>query len=85
MVAAMIDDTFEPLVIMSTDGKFVVLTLDLNVFYIKGAKPGHFECEARVIRLGKTIAFLEADLFDVDGDVVARATTICRVMPIPKR
>jgi acyl-coenzyme A thioesterase PaaI-like protein len=33
-----------------------------------------------VVRLGRTIAFTEAELFDEAGDIVARATFSNRVM-----
>jgi acyl-coenzyme A thioesterase PaaI-like protein len=32
------------------------------------------------VNIGKTIAFNEAELFDEDGDLIARGTFTCRVM-----
>ncbi|MEH6558823.1 MAG: PaaI family thioesterase [Oceanicoccus sp.] len=83
MLAAMIDDTFGPLIILTSDGCNGMLTLDLNVSYLAPGKPGHFECEARIIRKGRTIGFLEAELFGGDGELVARSTSTCRIVPMP--
>ena len=47
---------------------------------MKAARPGRFVGKGRVISLGKTIAFTEAELFDEAGDLVARATFTNRVM-----
>jgi acyl-coenzyme A thioesterase PaaI-like protein len=32
------------------------------------------------VNIGRTIAFTEAELFDKDGDLVARGTFTCRIM-----
>jgi acyl-coenzyme A thioesterase PaaI-like protein len=47
---------------------------------LKAARPGKFVGKGRVIRLGRNIAFTEAELFDEAGDLVARATFSNRVM-----
>lgn len=47
---------------------------------MKAARAGRFVGKGRVVSLGKTIAFTEAELFDEDGDLVARATFTNRVM-----
>jgi acyl-coenzyme A thioesterase PaaI-like protein len=40
--------------------------------------------EGRVIRLGKTVAFLEAELFDGENNLVARASASARVVDTQK-
>ena len=51
------------------------MTIDFNISFIKAARSGSFIGKGRLISLGKTIAFTEAELFDDGGDLVARATS----------
>jgi uncharacterized protein (TIGR00369 family) len=79
-LAAMLDDTQGPAVFGMTHGEAYAPTIDFNISFLKAARPGQFIGKGRVIRLGKNIAFTEAELFDEDGDLVARATFSNRVM-----
>lgn len=79
-VAAMLDDTVGPSVFAMTDGAVYAPTIDLNVSFIQPARPGAFVGKGRVVNLGRTIVFLEGELFDRDGNLVARATSTARAM-----
>lgn len=74
-VAAMLDDTMGPALIAMTDGKMIPSSIDLNISFIRPVKPGRVIARGRVIRLGKSVAFLEAELFDTEGKLLARATS----------
>lgn len=84
MLAAMLDEVFAPLVIIDSKHTRAMVTLDLNVTYIAAAKPGLFECEGRIVRVGSSVGFLEAELFDQDGILVARASTTCKMLDMQK-
>ena len=79
-LAAMLDDTQGPALFAMTDGAVYAPTIGFNIAFIKAAKPGAFVGKGRVVNLGKTIAFTEAELFDEAGDLVARATFSSRAM-----
>jgi uncharacterized protein (TIGR00369 family) len=79
-LAAMLDDTQGPALFGHTHGAAYAPTIDFNISFLKEARPGNFIARGRVIRLGRTIAFTEAELFDEAGDMVARATFSNRVM-----
>jgi uncharacterized protein (TIGR00369 family) len=79
-LAAMLDDTQGPALFGHTHGEAYAPTIDFNISFVKAARPGQFIGKGRVIRLGKNIAFTEAELFDEAGDLVARATFSNRVM-----
>jgi len=79
-LAAMLDDTQGPALFAMTDGKVYAPTIDFNIAFIKAARPGAFIGKGRVISLGKTIVFTEAELFDEQGDLVSRATFSSRAM-----
>jgi uncharacterized protein (TIGR00369 family) len=83
-LAAMLDDTMGPAALMASDGEAYTVSVDMNVSFLKAAKPGTLVGEGRVIQRGKTIAFLEAALYDAEGDVVARATSTARLVSIAK-
>ena len=79
-LAAMLDDTQGPALFAMTDGHVYAPTVGFNISFIKAARPGRFVGKGRVISLGKTIAFTEAELFDESGELVARATFSSRAM-----
>ncbi|HYI64924.1 MAG TPA: PaaI family thioesterase [Allosphingosinicella sp.] len=79
-LAAMLDDTQGPALFAMTDGRVYAPTIGFSISFIKAARPGRFVGKGRVVSLGKTIAFTEAELFDEDGELVARATFSSRAM-----
>ena len=80
ILAAMLDDTQGPALFGHTHGEIYAPTIDFHISFVKPARPGAFVGKGRVVNLGKTIALTEAELFDADGDLVARGTFTCRVM-----
>ena len=78
-VAAMLDDTMGPALVSMTDGACVPSSLDMNVSFLRPVKPGRVIGKGRVVKLGKSLAFLEAELFDEAGELLARATSTARV------
>jgi uncharacterized protein (TIGR00369 family) len=83
-VAAMLDDTMGPAVMLATEGRLYTVTLNLSVQFVAPARAGRFTGEGRIVNLGKTIAFLEAKLFDAAGVLVATATSSARLVPVEK-
>jgi uncharacterized protein (TIGR00369 family) len=75
IVAAMLDDTMGPALFSMTGGKVVASSVDLNVSFIRPVQPGRVLARGRVISKGRAIAFLEAELFDTEGKLLARATS----------
>ncbi len=48
-------------------------TVDMNASFLAGARPGdRIVVEGRVLRLGKTIAFGEAEARSKDGELIAK-------------
>ena len=80
-VAAMLDDTLGPPVLVKTAGSHYCATIDLHVSFLAPARPGRLIGEGRIVKLGKTIAFLEGELVDAEGVIVAKATASARVVP----
>lgn len=83
-LAAMLDDTMGPAVFAATNGALYTATIDMNVSYLRPAKVGPLFGEGQVVRLGKTVAFVEGRLLDNEGAVVARATSSARLVATGK-
>lgn len=49
-------------------------TIELKTSYLKGGAPGFYRAVGRVVRLGKSIAFADADLFDAHEELVGCAS-----------
>ena len=81
-VAAMLDDVMGPALIVLTDGTEAPVTIDMNVTFIRPTLPGRVIGIGRVISKTKTMAFLEAELFDADNRLLARATSSARIVPV---
>jgi len=80
VVAAMLDDTHGPALFAHVDGKVFPVTIDCNISFIKAAKFGSFVGKGRLVSMGKTIAFTEAELFDQGGELIARGTFTSRLV-----
>jgi uncharacterized protein (TIGR00369 family) len=74
-LSAMLDDTMGPAVLLKSAGTFYPSSIDMNVSFLAAAKPGPLVCEAEVLRLGKTVGFVEGRLMDEDGRLLVRATS----------
>ena len=83
IIGAMLDDTHGPALFAMTEGRIYPVTVDYHVSFIKAARFGHFTGRGRVVSMGKTIAFTEAELFDEEGELVARGSFTSRLVPGP--
>jgi len=80
ILGAMLDDTHGPALFGMTDGAIYPVTIDYHISFIKAARMGHFVGKGRVVSMGKTIAFTEAELFDEAGALVARGSFTSRLV-----
>jgi uncharacterized protein (TIGR00369 family) len=74
ILAAMLDDTLGPALVATLEATEWAPTIDLQVQFLRPAKPGELRGHGRVVRRGKGIAFLAGELRNADGDLVATAT-----------
>lgn len=80
-LAAMLDDTMGPVVLMKSGGALYPSSIDMNISFLAAAKPGPLVCEAEVLRLGRTVGFVEGRLMDTEGRLLARATSSVMLVP----
>src|SRR5262249_15838094 len=81
ILAAMLDDTHGPALFAQLDGAMFPVTIDCAISFVRAAHFGKFVGKGRVVSCGKTIAFTEAELFDENGEMVARGTFTSRLGP----
>lgn len=58
-----------------------VITIDLSTSFIGGGSGNTLVAEARVLRDGRTMSFVEAEAKNGDGSLVAKAIATVRVRP----
>ncbi|MGW2161044.1 PaaI family thioesterase [Nonomuraea sp. NPDC001699] len=78
-LAAMLDDTMGPALVATLPADQFALTLDLQVQFLRPARPGRLVGRGRVVRRGKDVCFLAGELLDPDGRTVATATATAMV------
>jgi uncharacterized protein (TIGR00369 family) len=84
-VTGWIDSAMAHSVMIPTDFKFSPLTLELKITFLKSANPGIVIAAARVIKLGKSIAFVEGALTNESGELIAKGTSTNKLVPMPKQ
>jgi uncharacterized protein (TIGR00369 family) len=63
---------------LATDESFTTISLSINFF--RPVCQARLRAEARVINRGKTVGYLECDVTDQDGKLVAKANSTCFVL-----
>ncbi|MGI9203670.1 MAG: PaaI family thioesterase [Woeseiaceae bacterium] len=79
-VAGMLDAAMAHVVFCTLDRVVILATLEMKVSYLDIARPGKLVARGWVLRMGKTIGFLEADLTAADGTVLAKASSTVRII-----
>jgi uncharacterized protein (TIGR00369 family) len=84
IVVAMLDDAAAFAAIVKSGKRIGIPTIELKTSFFAPAKAGvPLYAEGRCLRLGKRIAFMEADLFDEAGTLLARLTTSAIPLEMP--
>ena len=73
-ISAMLDEAMSTCVIIASNITMTAPTLEMKTSYLRRLMPGKARVQARILKLGKSAAFMEAECFDADGKLVAKAT-----------
>ena len=77
-VSAMLDDMFGPLSVFATWPGYTMSSLELKTSYLAAVKPDTLVLgEAWVVKMGRSVCFMEAKLTDENGKLLATASTSC--------
>lgn len=83
LVAGFLDEAMGWAHVIATEGAEAPLNLDINMTLLKPVLPGPLLAKGRVVRRGKRVIFLEGELFDESGAVLARSTSTAIPTPRP--
>lgn len=83
-LTAMLDDCMGPAILIASDAQVFPSTIDLNTQFFAPARPGTLIGTGRVVQLGRTIGFVEAELEDAAGTTVARARASVRLTALSR-
>ena len=73
-LAAMLDDTLGPALVATLGPGEFAPTTDLQVQFLRPARPGRLVGRGRIVRRASGVGFLAGELVNESGDVVATAT-----------
>ena len=83
-VATMLDCSMAFLAFELTDYEKSPMTIDMNINYLSSGAPGKYLSKAKVIKIGKSIGFFSAELFQ-DEKMIASATCTAKMAEINKK
>ncbi len=71
---AMLDEAMSTCIIIASNITMTAPTLELKTSFLRPLFVGRAEVVAKILKFGKSTAFVEGELFDPDGKLVAKAT-----------
>lgn len=80
IVAGILDFAMAFAVLARLGSNQALATTNLDVSYLRPCLPGTFEAEGVVVSLGRSVAFLSAEMFNSEGKCVATATSTGMVL-----
>lgn len=83
LIGGFLDEVMGTALLATTGGALLPLNLDLNMTFVRMVPLETITAKGRVVRLGRRVAFLEGELFDKDGTLLARATSTAMPTAIP--
>lgn len=83
-ITAMLDEAISTCIIIASNVTMTAPTLEMKTSYLRRLMPGKALVDAKIVKLGKSAAFSEAECFDPDGKLVATATATALPMPFKR-
>jgi len=83
-LTAMLDEAMSVCCIIASNVTMTAPTLELKTSYFRPLFPGPAKANARILKFGKSIAFMEAELLDPEGRVVAKASATAAPKPFKR-
>ncbi|PKQ03753.1 MAG: phenylacetic acid degradation protein [Alphaproteobacteria bacterium HGW-Alphaproteobacteria-12] len=85
MVAAMLDDVMSLAVGLDLEWGQISPTLELKVSMLNAARPGRIIGTGRVIKRGKSVGFIEGELMDEEGRLLATGSSTATFVTLKKK
>ncbi len=78
-LTAMLDDAMGSMVVVLTNGEKAPASVDIHTQYFRPAGAGRLICEAELVHMTKSTAFIRATLYNEAGEKIAAATQSARL------
>lgn len=82
-IAGMLDNAMSIAVMIECDQKFTPATLELKVTFLKSGTQGKNIAKGWIVRMGRTIVFIEGELHNEKGELLAKASSTARLLSKP--
>ena len=83
LVAGYLDDVMGYAHVRSTEGVLAPLTLEFSMSLLKPVREGPIIGKGRVVKAGRRVIYLEGELYDKEGRVLARARSTALPTDVP--
>ena len=77
----MMDSCMAFLVMELTDFIYTPMSIDINVSFLAAGRPGKLTCQSKIIKLGKSIGFSSAELYQ-NEELIATASSSLKLVEI---
>jgi uncharacterized protein (TIGR00369 family) len=81
-ITGWLDSAMSLAVISKTERTMSPATLEIKTSFLKSANPGVCRAEGWIERIGRSIVFMEAQLFDAAGEIIAKGSSTARLIPM---
>jgi len=83
-VSAMLDEAMSTCCIIASNVTMTAPTLEMKISFLRPLFPGPATVQARILKWGKSAAFMEGEAYDDDGRLVAKATATALPKPFKR-
>ncbi|MHA6334091.1 PaaI family thioesterase [Qipengyuania sp. CAU 1752] len=83
LIAGFLDEVMGSALLAVTDDASLPLNLDMKLTFLRMVPLETITAKGRVVKHGRRVAFLEGELYDQSGNMLARATSTALPTPVP--
>ena len=80
-LTAMLDETMSVAGVVASGMTAYLPTLEMKTSFLRPVRPGQVTCVGKVVKWGRSIAFLAGELYDQEGRLAATATSTSMPQP----
>lgn len=84
LIGGFLDEVMGAALLAHSDNAALPLNLDMTMTFVRMVPLETITAKGRVIKAGRKVAFLEGELFDKEGRLLARATSTAIPTPPPE-
>lgn len=85
LIGGFLDEVMGAALLAATDSESLPLNLDFNMSFLRAVPLETITAKGRVVKSGRRVVFLEGELLDMAGNVLARAISTAIPTPVPGR